>query len=81
MPSTTFKKDRTAGKTLTGKNALSCLCITGDQIGPRAGMGACSKCSCKKYVPETNRQSNSITSHQAFPCASCGHDVKFHANT
>lgn len=66
-------------KTRNPKTTLSHFCVEDDHILPRAGMGACRKCSCKKYVPETNRSAASITSHQAYPCANCGHDVKMHA--
>ncbi len=59
--------------------ALSNLCVDENHFVPKAGTGACKKCSCQKFVPETNRTASSITSHQAYPCANCGHDVRMHA--
>ncbi len=45
---------------------------------PHAGLGACTKCSCTKFVPSTNYKPSSIENHQPNPCGNCGHDVRMH---
>jgi|JI8StandDraft_1071087.scaffolds.fasta_scaffold42981_2 hypothetical protein len=80
MPATLAKAVRKTRSRFSVKQTTPAGIInTGHLHQPQAGNGACRKCSCKQFVPESRFMLPQVEGNQFIACANCGHDVKQHA--
>ncbi|MCX6317667.1 MAG: hypothetical protein NTW29_10270 [Bacteroidetes bacterium] len=82
MPVTTLPRPakRQQKKSVLKATPTGSLIVANEHL-PHAGWGACTSkgCTCKQYVRSEVRDQFSSTGHQPSPCATCGHDVRYHA--